>query len=227
MPSQSSQPTPTRTLHTDYTPPTSSRLASTTPQPLDRPSLQASIGIHSQSPESNVPPPNPTPESTMPRDAHTPKTTVPLPEPIGQPVELTMLPSDSSAVQSEPPELTAQLAIHPPPLHPHASPEPCPEPPVSTRGRRLRKANVLSLNMCTCGVTITDFEIEAGTNIMRCRVPGCETVWVCPYLSCGSSLHSHTHSSIKRVWTMNSCPKAGPVIAAQLGIVVVVERSLL
>ena len=183
MPSQSPQPIPTRTLHTDSTPPLSSRPASTTPQPLDRPSLQASIGIHSQSPESNVPPPNPPPESTMPRDTNTPKTTVPIPEPIVQPVELTTLPSDSSAVHSEPPELTAQPAIPPPPLHPHASPEPCPEPSVSTRGRRLRKANVLSLNMCTCGVTITDSEIEAGTNIMMCRVPGCETVWVRPYLS--------------------------------------------
>ena len=54
-----------------------------------------------------------------------------------------------------------------------------PELAVSTRGRRLRKANVLSLNMCMCSVTITDFEINTRINIMRCQVSGCETVCVC------------------------------------------------
>jgi hypothetical protein len=39
---------------------------------------------------------------------------------------------------------------------------------VSTRGRRIRKANILSLNMCNCGVTITEPKIKAGTDVMRC-----------------------------------------------------------
>jgi hypothetical protein len=89
---------------------------------------------------------------------------------------LAPLPSDLSA---QPPESTALPGVSPlvpqSPLRLHAA---LPEHAVSTRGRRLRKANVLSLNMCTCGVTITDSEINAGTNIMKCRVLGCETVWV-------------------------------------------------
>ena len=99
-----------------------------------------------------------------------------------------------SSTQPQAPELTALQAPLPlispkspvpqlPPTSLRASPELGPEPAVSTRSRRLRKAIVLSLNMCTCGVMITDSEIDAGKNIMKCRVPGCETVWVCPLLN--------------------------------------------
>ncbi len=42
------------------------------------------------------------------------------------------------------------------------------EPAVSTQGQRLRKVNILSLNMCTCGVTITNSEINVGINLMKC-----------------------------------------------------------
>ncbi|KAH9064926.1 hypothetical protein EDB87DRAFT_1574664 [Lactarius vividus] len=42
---------------------------------------------------------------------------------------------------------------------------------VSTQGWWLRKVNVLSLNMYS--------EISAGVNVMKCQVPGCETVWLC------------------------------------------------
>jgi hypothetical protein len=54
---------------------------------------------------------------------------------------------------------------------------------ISTRNsRRLekRKANVIDLNAYICGITISDEEVEENKNVMRCRVPGCETVWVCP-----------------------------------------------
>jgi hypothetical protein len=49
---------------------------------------------------------------------------------------------------------------------------------VGTRRHRIRKAHVLQLNACTCGVTITDLEIQEGKTVMKCHAPGCETVWV-------------------------------------------------
>ena len=52
------------------------------------------------------------------------------------------------------------------------------------RPRRTRKANILNLNACICGVTITDHEIQNGEGIMKCRVSGCETVWVSTVFSC-------------------------------------------
>ena len=41
-----------------------------------------------------------------------------------------------------------------------------------------QKANVIHLNQCTCGITITDAQIQEGVNVMWCGVQGCETVWV-------------------------------------------------
>ena len=52
---------------------------------------------------------------------------------------------------------------------------------ISTRRQRIRKALDLQLNACTCGVTITDTEIQEGKNVMQCHAPGCETVWVSAY----------------------------------------------
>lgn len=53
---------------------------------------------------------------------------------------------------------------------------------------RIRKAHLLHLNACDCGVTITDADIQQGDNVMKCRVPGCETVWVRCLLSSLKSL---------------------------------------
>ncbi|KAH9074231.1 hypothetical protein EDB83DRAFT_2312565 [Lactarius deliciosus] len=50
---------------------------------------------------------------------------------------------------------------------------------VGTRQHRVRKVYVLQLNTCTCGITITDLEIQKGKNVMKCHAPGCETVWTC------------------------------------------------
>lgn len=50
---------------------------------------------------------------------------------------------------------------------------------IGTRRQRIRKALDLQLNACTCGVTITDLEIQEGQGVMKCHTPGCETVWVC------------------------------------------------
>lgn len=62
--------------------------------------------------------------------------------------------------------------------------EPLPEPSEGTRRQRRRKADLLQLNACTCGVTITDPEIQEGKGIMNCSTPGCETVWVSDPLIC-------------------------------------------
>jgi hypothetical protein len=51
-------------------------------------------------------------------------------------------------------------------------------PSQSTRRHRIRKAYVLQLNACTCGVTITNPEIQEGKTVMKCSTPGCETIWV-------------------------------------------------
>ncbi|KAH9981882.1 hypothetical protein BJV77DRAFT_967099 [Russula vinacea] len=48
---------------------------------------------------------------------------------------------------------------------------------VGVRSHQTRKANVLSLNTCICGLTITDREIKDSKAVMKCRVPGYETVW--------------------------------------------------
>ena len=48
----------------------------------------------------------------------------------------------------------------------------------SIRPRRTRKVNILNLNACICGVTITEHEIQNSEAVMKCRVLGCETVWV-------------------------------------------------
>lgn len=72
-----------------------------------------------------------------------------------------------------------------PPRVPQATADPGPQPNegmalgvAHTRTRRIRKAHVLHLNACDCGVTITDAEIQQGKTVMKCRVLGCETVWV-------------------------------------------------
>ncbi|KAH9009790.1 hypothetical protein EDB85DRAFT_2282777 [Lactarius pseudohatsudake] len=91
-----------------------------------------------------------------------------------QPSDIIAQPPKSTAVKDVPIPTLAPLS----PLLGRPSPShPLPEPAVSAQGRRLRKANVLSLNMCTCGVTITDSEINIGVSVMKCQVPGCETVW--------------------------------------------------
>ncbi len=60
--------------------------------------------------------------------------------------------------------------------------------PADVRLRRTRKANVLSLNACECGITISDQEIQEELTVMKCTVEGCETVWVSD-----SSIHYHKH----------------------------------
>lgn len=85
-----------------------------------------------------------------------------------------------------------------------------------TRVRRTRKAHLLQLNACVCGVTITDGEIQQGDTVMRCRVPGCETVWVSAALSLYHYvLQLMKFSFTKIVWTMNTHRNSGPVKAAR------------
>jgi hypothetical protein len=47
-----------------------------------------------------------------------------------------------------------------------------------SRARRVRKTRTFDLHACICGVGVTEVEIEAGDSVMKCKVHGCETVWV-------------------------------------------------
>jgi hypothetical protein len=51
-------------------------------------------------------------------------------------------------------------------------------PSEGGRRFRIRKAQDLQLNVCVCGVTIADSEIQEGQKVMKCSTLGCETVWV-------------------------------------------------
>lgn len=49
----------------------------------------------------------------------------------------------------------------------------------SGRTRRIRKARTINLKACMCGIDVSEAEIEAGEKVLQCKVPGCETGWVC------------------------------------------------
>ena len=58
------------------------------------------------------------------------------------------------------------------------------------RIHRLRPASayeslIFDLNMCMCSSEVSDVEIKEGDTVMRCKVPGCETEWVCKFHPCG------------------------------------------
>jgi hypothetical protein len=196
---------PTPTLYPTATPATPPSYADpiphsdaflSTPPDLNAGCLKSTISPPEPSPELTAWPPRPitqppeqVPESTVwplsrPRDSTTEpfESTAPLTKPTtSQDVPpVSLLPLSQSS--------TRMLPSAGPSALPQALPDPVVLAAVSTRGRRLRKANVLSLNMCTCGITITESEINAGTDVMRCRVPGCETVWVCSFLVWCSSI---------------------------------------
>jgi hypothetical protein len=109
-----------------------------------------------------------------------PSTTPSTPSPPSSPPS-PLFPQASRAPDEAQHSLPAPLD---PPLSPHA-PNPLPTPSaapsddtnISVRPRR-RKANVLSLNACVCGTTISEHEIQDSEEVMKCRVAGCETVWV-------------------------------------------------
>ncbi|KAI9443980.1 hypothetical protein H4582DRAFT_2053734 [Lactarius indigo] len=90
---------------------------------------------------------------------------------------------------------------------------------VGMRWHRVRKACVLQLNTCTCGVTIMDLKIQEGKNVMKCHAPGCETIWVHTEL---------THGFIRHVWGMISHHGDGPAraVGQELDIVAVHRGSI-
>lgn len=49
---------------------------------------------------------------------------------------------------------------------------------ISTRTQRIRKTRVINLKGCKCGKEVSQAEIEVGDLVVRCKVHGCETVWV-------------------------------------------------
>jgi hypothetical protein len=167
-PSLHPMPLPTPSENAESTLPPAHR-SLTTPEPLTQPSHQVSIPCAVEPSTIASTSDAPSPESSLahisfsrPLDSRTPPPRLSL---TGVSPELLQEPLVTPQVLPQVTPSTSTLDVSP-------------EPPVSSRGRRLRKANVLSLNMCTCGVTITDSEINTGQNIMKCRVAGCETVWV-------------------------------------------------
>jgi hypothetical protein len=64
----------------------------------------------------------------------------------------------------------------------------------------VQKTQTFDLHACICGIGMTEIEIEAGDSVMKYKVHGCETVWVCHVvelcsshcsLACLVSLHVH------------------------------------
>ncbi|KAG6855375.1 hypothetical protein H0H87_003963, partial [Tephrocybe sp. NHM501043] len=47
---------------------------------------------------------------------------------------------------------------------------------VSWTGR-IRKRRVIDLKHCKCGDHVTAGEMEAGNNVLKCRIEHCDTVW--------------------------------------------------
>jgi hypothetical protein len=51
-------------------------------------------------------------------------------------------------------------------------------------GKRKQKPRTFDLNMFICGIEVSEAEIEEDGTVMQCKVPGCETEWVCkPHLT--------------------------------------------
>ncbi|KAH9009043.1 hypothetical protein EDB85DRAFT_1903531 [Lactarius pseudohatsudake] len=131
-----------------------------------------------------------------------PAQAAPPPVMASAPVITPELPLATSAAQSEEPSTVSVAAPwsgltsmqHGPHDGPSSS---IAEGVTSARRHRVRKAHVLQLNACTCGVTITDIEIQEGKNVMRCNTPGCETVWF--HQLCMN------YESAPRKWSCESC----------------------
>ena len=103
---------------------------------------------------------------------------------------------------------------------PQQTPQANPNPSViSMRQQQIWKALDLQLNACTCGVNITDIEIQEGKNVMQCHVPGCETIWVsayfAPLLAPTVSNQGTLLSFIKNAWAMNLHHESGLVRAVR------------
>ncbi|KAF8230728.1 hypothetical protein L208DRAFT_1073378, partial [Tricholoma matsutake] len=45
------------------------------------------------------------------------------------------------------------------------------------RGDPAQFSRTFDLNVCMCGLEVSEAEIKEGDTVMRCKVPGCETEW--------------------------------------------------
>jgi hypothetical protein len=77
---------------------------------------------------------------------------------------------------------------------------------------RSRKANIISLNTCECGIDISNDEIQKQETVMKCSVEGCETVWVCDSLFVSILLILILLSSIWDASKLIMHRDSGPVI---------------
>ena len=50
---------------------------------------------------------------------------------------------------------------------------------LTETSKHIQKSHKFDLNACICGSEVFEVEIKEGDTIMQCKVPGCETEWVC------------------------------------------------
>jgi len=80
----------------------------------------------------------------------------------------------------------------------------------------VQKSQAVDLKGCICGVEITEAEIESGDKlVMKCKVLGCETIWVSTFWKQAVSHCWNFFSSTANVWIIPSLPGIGPVWAAK------------
>ena len=67
---------------------------------------------------------------------------------------------------------------------------PVPTISADSRARRIRKTRTFDLHACICGTGVSEVEIQGGDSVMKCKVHGCETVWVRHFIEFSTSQHS-------------------------------------
>jgi hypothetical protein len=68
--------------------------------------------------------------------------------------------------------------------------------PATRVGRVRRTRDFAMLSECTCGVAVSQDEISAGRDVIRCKRTGCETQWVSLTHSRGKHGLTHDFSTI-------------------------------
>ena len=75
--------------------------------------------------------------------------------------------------------------------------------------RRVRKTRVVDLKGCECGLEVSQAEIDAGDLVMKCKVPGCETVWVSSFNSyLWFVTHNHDNQFHRECMNYDFAPKS-------------------
>ena len=100
---------------------------------------------------------------------------------------------------------------------------------IRMQRQQIQKVLDLQLNVCTCGVTIMDVEIQEGKSVMQCHVPGCETVWVSAYFTPlfapNVSNQITLLSFIRNAWNMSQHRESGLATAVKQALHTVAMHS--